>query len=89
MVLKQTVLSQSKRTKTHARGALSKQSMYLGLGTQYWTDLHDGIGIALKNNKLHVSIADIRHCGLVICILYTASGKGFLLTYLLQCMMAT
>ena len=42
----------------------------LDIGNQYCTDLH---GIALKNNKLNVAMAYIRHWGLVlICILYKA-----------------
>ena len=42
----------------------------LGIRTQYWTDLQ---GIALTNNKFNVTMADLRHWGLVlICILYTA-----------------
>ena len=46
----------------------------MDIWTQYWTDLN---GIALKDNKLNVAMADIRQWGLVlICILYTAWERG-------------
>ena len=71
-----TALPQPKQK--HIQGALSKWSMWLDIRSQYWTDLN---GIALKNNKLNVAMADMRHWGLVlICILYTAV---FLLIFLL------
>ena len=59
----------------------------LDIGTQYWTDLY---GIALKNNRLNVAVANIRHWGLVlICILYTAWQRGVFAVFLLQRTMTT
>ena len=70
-VLKRPCHNQNKNTCKE----LSQNEAYsLDIGPQYWTDLH---GIALKNNKLNVAMADIRHWDLVlICILYTACQRG-------------
>ena len=66
MVLKQPCHNQKKNT---CKELSQKEASSLNIGTQYWTGLN---GIALKNNKLNVAMADIRHWGFVLtCILYT------------------